>query len=161
MEQQLQIKKLDYEKIKVYLYENKSIDELYVKSCEFIIKNNKDELFGFITRNHNVLETIVFEKYNNIFYIVKIKSIQQLKDIISIFKEPKIIATNTKFNKLKAENENELFNSEVFKILNTYDILINVKYHDNFLFEIVDIDEIINKLFTLNAIIEHKKINKA
>lgn len=48
MEKELQIKKLDYEKIKVYKYENKTIDELYIKSCEFIIKDNKDEHFGFI-----------------------------------------------------------------------------------------------------------------
>lgn len=160
MEKELQIKKLDYEKIEVYKYENKTIDELYIKSCEFIIKDNKDEHFGFITRNHNILEVIIFEKYDNVFYIVKIKTIQQLKDTISIFKDSKIIKTNTKFNKLKLENENEIFNSEVFKILNNHEILINVKYHDTFLFDTVQIDDIINKLFTLNAIIEHKKANK-
>ena len=155
-ENKLMMINFNYEKFNVGDFiTQKEENNFYLIHCKYFLIDKKEEIYNFVLQIHGQITIISFVEFKPFIYSIKIPSIKDMLLFIEIF-DIKIAKLETLFKQKKIENINECFNNNIFKITNNYEILINIKFHDNLIYFNITNEEIINELFAIKEIIEYK-----
>lgn len=151
----LEMNGFNYKKLTIQDFiEEKYTNEFYLIHCEYLLIDKNEEKYNFLLKSHGKLIIVTFIEFEKYFYIININSIDELKDYIEKF-ELKITKLSALFVNKKIENINECFNNNIFKITDNYEIIINLRYHDNLVYFNNSKEEVINSLFSIDKIIEN------